>query len=93
MSCMDFEPPKALCCIGQKNLEQKVIQHYMNKHNEKLTQILESELQYLGIKPPLTQGKMKWHGINLFIDNHLDCIKYKLVQRGNLINSFTIFHE
>ena len=96
MSCMDFEPPKSLCCIAQRklqDLQQKIMQDFIDKHNEKLSEILESELQYLGIKPPLTKGKMKWHGIKLLAKNQLDCVKYKLVQRGKLIKSFTISYE
>ncbi len=93
MSCMDFEPPKSLCCTGQRQLQQKLIQHLIDKHNEKLSKILESELQYLGIKVPFTKGKMKWHGIKLLNDNHLEYVKYQLVQRGKLIKSFKISYE
>jgi hypothetical protein len=77
--------------VDLQELQQKVIQHFMDKHNEKLRKILESELQYLGIKPPFTKGKMKWHGIKLLIHNNIQYIKYQLVQRGKLIKSFTIY--
>jgi hypothetical protein len=66
MNCMDFEPPKNLGCNIQTQLQQKVVQYFINKHNENLSKILESELPHLGIKPPFTKGKMKWHGIKSF---------------------------
>jgi len=94
MSCMDFEPPKNLGCNIRTELQQKVVQYFIDKHNENLSKILESELPYLGIKPPFTKGKMKWHGIKLFtLNHHLDYVTYKLVQRDKLIKSFTISYE
>jgi hypothetical protein len=79
--------------VKLQELQQKVIQHFMDKHHEKLSKILEVELQCLGIKLPFTKGKMKWHGIKLLTDNHLEYVTYKLVQRDKLIKSFTISYE
>lgn len=94
MSCMNFEPPKYLGCpIYQCKLEQKIIEDFINKHAEKLNEMLEVELLQIGIKGKLTKGKMKWHGIKLLVDNHLEYSKYKIIQRGKLVKSFTISYE
>ena len=91
MSCMDFEAKYFSCeSFKLQDLQQKVMQDFIDKHNENLSKVLESELQKLGIKQPFTKGKMKWHGIKLFADNHLEYVKYQLMQRGKLIKSFTI---
>jgi hypothetical protein len=91
MSCIDVKA-KYLGCESVKlqELQRKVMQDFMDKHNENLSKILEPELQKLGIKQPFTKNKMKWHGIKLFADNHLEYVKYQLMQRGKLIKSFTI---
>ena len=91
MSCMDVKANFFSSeSVKLQELQQKVIQHFMDKHNEKLSKILETELQKIGIKQPFTKGKMKWHGIKLFADNHLGYVKYQLTKRGKLIKSFTI---
>lgn len=93
MSCMNVKAKFFSCeseSVKLQELQQKVIQHFMDKHNENLSKILEPELQNLGIKQPFTKGKMKWHGIKLFADDDLECVKYRLMKRGKLIKSFTI---
>lgn len=73
------------------SIQELVVDREIKLLYQKISEIIEPEFRFLGIKGDLTKGKLKWHGIKLLIDDqYLGVIKCQLIKRGKLIKSFSV---
>jgi hypothetical protein len=65
-----------------QSLMSEITSKIVKQTDEKLWQYFEPYLREAGIKGEITNGKIKWRGIKLKVQNDLGTCKYQLSQRG-----------
>jgi len=65
-----------------QDLINLITKQYLEFTDKTISEFFEPYYRSLGIKGKITNGKTKWRGLRMHIENNFDSTTYQLFQRG-----------